>query len=219
MHELAIEGLIAKYIKNDSVVAIGTSQLGERFLKTLAVKLEERNQKIQFVPTSVRLAGIASELELPIASIDEQEIDVAIEFPEQADANYNFLKIDSESLVRDKMIAQSASDMIIILQKEQFVEKLFGKMALEISPFGYKRTIIQLEKLGPTKLKTENNKPVVTESGNYFALTHIDEIYSPEDLEFQAKEIPGVLETGLFVGYADRIIVHSPGLEVKSRIR
>lgn len=219
MNEPAIEGLIAKYIQNDSVVAIGTGQLAEKFLKTLVLKLAEREQTIHFVPTSVRLAGLASELGLPIGSIDEHEIDVAIEFPDEADAQYNFLKTDSESLVRDKMIAQSATDLIIILEKKQFVERLSGWMAVELTSFGWKRTLLQLEKFGPTRLKQANEKPFLTESGNYLALTKIDEAYALEDLEFQSKEIPGVLETGLFVGYADRIVLHSPGLEVKSRIQ
>ena len=219
MNELAIEGLIAKYIRDESVVAIGTSQLAERFLKTLALKLAERNQSIHFVPTSIRIAGMASELGLHLVSIEEHEIDVAIEFPDQADFQYNFLKTDSESLVRDKMICQSATDLIIILEKNRFVERLSGWMASEITSFGWKRTLIQLEKLGPSKLKTVNEKPFVTESGNYLALTKIDEIYSPDELEFQAKDVPGVLETGLFVGYADRMVLYNPGLEVKSRIR
>ncbi len=219
MNELTIEGLIAKYIRDDSVVAIGTSQLAERFLKTLALKLAERNQTIHFVPTSIRIAGMASELGLHIVSIEEREIDVAIEFPDQADFQYNFLKTDSESLVRDKMICQSATDLIIILEKKQFVERLSGWMASEITSFGWKRTLVQLEKLGPSKLKTVNEKPFVTESGNYLALTKIDEIYSPDELEFQAKDVPGVLETGLFIGYADRMVLYNPGLEVKSRIQ
>jgi ribose 5-phosphate isomerase A len=219
MNELAIEGLIAKYIRDESVVAIGTSQLAERFLKTLALKLAEREQSIHFVPTSIRIAGMASELGLHIVSIEEREIDVAIEFPDQADQQYNFLKTDSESLVRDKMICQSATDLILVLEKNRFVEQLSGWMASEITSFGWKRTLIQLEKLGPSKLKTVNEKPFVTESGNYLALTKIDEIYSPDELEFQAKDIPGVLETGLFVGYADRIVLYNPGLEVKSRIQ
>lgn len=219
MNDPAIEGLIAKYIKDESVVAVGTSSLAERFLKTLALKLEEKNQSVLFVPTSVRLAGLATEFGLKIVSLDEHEIDVAIEFPDRADNNYNFVKTDSESLVRDKMIAQSATDLIIILEKEHLVSKLNGNLAFEISSFGWKRTLVQLEKLGASRLKLEKQKPFVTESGNYVALSQVDEIYSLEDLEFQAKEIPGVLETGLFIGYADRMVLHTPGLEVKSRIR
>ena len=39
-----------------------------------------------------------------------------------------------------------------------------------------------------------------------------------EDLEFQAKDIPGVLETGLFIGYADRVLLHNGKLDMLSRL-
>ena len=43
---------------------------------------------------------------------------------------------------------------------------------------------------------------------------------SLDDLEYQTKEIPGVLETGLFIGYADRIVLmDGKKITVKSRIR
>ena len=54
---------------------------------------------------------------------------------------------------------------------------------------------------------------------SYLADVECDEIYSLEDLEFQAKTIAGVLETGLFMEYADRIILHNDRIEVKSRIQ
>jgi len=219
MLESTIEGLIAKYIKNDSVVAVGTSHLAELFLKKLAFRMVSENEHFQFVPTSMHLAGLAAELHLPITSIDEHEIDIAIDFVDQIDSEYNFLKSDSHSLIRDKMISQSAEQFIAISEKKNFVQKLGGKMAFEIAQFGAKRTVTELSKFGKTDLKTENGKSLLTESGNLLAVSQVDAIYSLEDLEFQAKQIPGVIETGLFIGYADRMILYNPGLEVKSRIQ
>ena len=57
-----------------------------------------------------------------------------------------------------------------------------------------------------------------TETGHYVIDVNVDEIYSLEDLEFQAKDIPGVLETGLFIGYADRVLLHNGRLDMLSRL-
>ncbi|MBU2477268.1 ribose-5-phosphate isomerase A, partial [Candidatus Micrarchaeota archaeon] len=60
---------------------------------------------------------------------------------------------------------------------------------------------------------------VKTESGNYIIDVLTDSIPSTEEFEYQAKEIPGVIETGLFVGYADRVLLYDKGkIEVKSRL-
>jgi hypothetical protein len=39
-----------------------------------------------------------------------------------------------------------------------------------------------------------------------------------DDLDYQVKKIPGVLESSLFMGYADRVILHGSQLVVKSRM-
>lgn len=215
----AIEGLIAKYVHDGAVVSIGSSHLGEQFLRQLVWRLEQQDLHVLFVPTSLHLAELASELKLPLASIDEHEIDLAIDFASQIDEQYNFLKTDSHSLVRDKMICQSAEELVVACEKSGFVKRLNGIMSVEITPFGYKRTLLQLEKLGRTGLKAEKGRPFETESGNYLALVQMEREYSLEDINFSAKEIPGVIETGLFIGLADRLILYNPGIEVKSRMR
>ena len=64
----------------------------------------------------------------------------------------------------------------------------------------------------------ENGQPALSETGNQFINVKIDEVYSVEDIEYMAKRIPGVLETSLFVGYADRVILTGSTLTVKSRL-
>ena len=76
----------------------------------------------------------------------------------------------------------------------------------------------QLEKLGMAKARERNGKMFKTETGHYIIDVNVDEIYSLEDLEFQAKDIPGVLETGLFIGYADRVLLHNGKLDMLSRL-
>ena len=73
--------------------------------------------------------------------------------------------------------------------------------------------------LGEANLRKKLGKPVRTETNHYIIDVKIDEIYGLDDLEFKAKDVPGVLETGLFIGYADRILLHGKkGLQVKSRM-
>lgn len=221
LQERHIEDFVRTYIKDKDLVAIGTSKLGETFLKKLALAMEDKKVNIwdiKFVPTSLHLAGVATSLKIPIGNLNEREVDIAIEFVDMIDNNFNYIKRNSLSLVRDKMIAQSAAILIAITEKHNFVKKLKGKIPFEICPFGWRRTINQLENLGKAKLRMEKGKPFRTETGHYLIDVDIDEIYSLDELEYQAKEVPGVLETGLFIGYADKIILHNKTIEVKSRV-
>jgi len=56
-----------------------------------------------------------------------------------------------------------------------------------------------LEKLGKVSLRKEKGKEFRTETGHLVAEVEIDEIYDLEEIEMQAKEIPAVIETGLFL--------------------
>ncbi len=214
-----IEGLVEKYIKHGQSIGIGSSELGLKFLKKMALKKEIEGLEIKIVPTSAEMTSVLRELNLEAGSLDEKEVDIAIEFADLVDYNYNYTKRNSKSFVRDKMIAQSAETLIIVAEKKNFVSKLFGVVPFEVSPFWWKRTKMQLESMGAARERKNGESLLKTESGNYVIDVLTDSIPSPKEFEYQAKEIPGVLETGLFVGYADRIILYDgKKIEVKSRI-
>ncbi|MAG22041.1 MAG: hypothetical protein CL943_01895 [Candidatus Diapherotrites archaeon] len=220
--EEIIDALVEKYIKPDSILAFGTSNDAEVFLKKIALKLQDPEhhlENVSIVPTSSHIATILSSVHIPIADINAREIDVAVEFVDLVDHHFNYIKRDSLSLVRDKMIAQSAAEMIAIVEEKNFVKRLAGVIPFEIAIFGWKRSLVQLEALGKAKLRMKGGQPYKTETNHYIIDVEVDEIYSLEDLEFESKNIPGVLEAGLFIGYADRILAHGKsGLKVKSRM-
>jgi ribose 5-phosphate isomerase A len=219
MQDEHIEQLIAKYINDEDVVAIGSSPLGEKFLKKLAIALESSHIKINsvdFIPTSMRMATIASSLGLKIADINEREVDVAIDFADQVDKNFNFVKRNTASFVRDKMIAQSAANLIVIALDKSFVEKVKGTIPFEVVTFGWKRTMNQLDSYGKASRREKNGVPVKTETGNYVIDVKMDNIWNYDELEYESKNIPGVIETGLFVGYADKVLLHGKKIEMLS---
>ncbi len=52
--------------------------------------------------------------------------------------------------------------------------------------------------------------PVVTDNGNFIVDVDFGPIDTPKKLESQLRVIPGVVETGLFVGMADIVYVSTP---------
>ncbi len=219
--DTVVDVLVEKYISKKDVVAFGSSELSEKILKKLAVDVEEAGLSIKVVPTSMEIAALLSDLKIPSAKIDDADIDLAIEFADLVDSGFNYVKRDSSSLVRDKMIAQSAEELIIVAKEKNYVKFLSGRVPFEIAKFGFKKTVDQLEALGKARIRKKGKKSsqlYQTETGHYIVDVEVDKIYSLDDLDYQAKHIPGVLETGLFIGYADRIILHNRKIEVKSRL-
>lgn len=219
LEEEVIDALVDKYLRNKATIALGTSTHSETFLKKIAIKVVDKELNVKIVPTSFELATLCTSLKLPIASINDKEIDVAFEFASMVDNQFNFIKRDSKSLIRDKMIAQSATELIVVAEKKDYVKRLQGIIPFEIDSFGAERTLLQLDEFGEASFRLkENGERFTTESGNYIVDVKFDQVYSLEDLEYDTKKIPGVIETGLFLGAADRLLLHNDKIEVKSRI-
>jgi len=218
LQEKHIEDFVVKYIKEGDVVAIGTSYLGEDFLKKLALEVHEKNLNVSFIPTSTHLGTVAASMKLPLSSLNENEVDVAIEFADSVDDQFNYVKRDTHSLIRDKMIAQSAATMIVVSEAKHYVKDLSRNIPFEVSNFAWKRTMIELEKLGSAEIRKKGKEIVKTETGNYIIDVEVDDLYSLDDLNFNVKIVPGIFDSGLFMGYADKIILHDESrVEVKSR--
>jgi len=213
-----IEALLEKYVKQKQVVSFGTGPTNEAFLKKLALYSTNSGLDIKVVPTSHTMALLCSQLKVPTVSLDDAEVDLAFDFVDQVDEDFNYVSNETTSLIRDKMIAEDAGEMVVIAEEKGFVSKINCPISVEISTFAMNKTITQLMNLGEPKLRLTKGKPYLSETGHYFVDIKFDDVYSLEDLDYSAKRIPGVLETSLFIGYADRVVLHGSQLIVKSRL-
>lgn len=217
--ELIIKAVVDRYVKDDTILSLGTGPQNELFLRQIALKTHELDLDIRFVPTSVKLAEIASNLKLKIASINEYEIDLAIEFADLVDKDFNFISRDTTSLVRDKMVGQSAAEMLVIAEEKDYVKQLSGIIPYEVAVFGARHSLVRLDQFGNAKFRLkENGERYMTETGHYIIDVDFDKAFDLDDLEYETKEVPGVLESGLFIDYADRVLLHNKKIHLMSRI-
>jgi len=207
MHEFKVMELLYRELADYNVISIGSGPLSLQFVKKIAFRIVEEDLDVKVIPTSLKMAEILSSFKVPITSLNEREIDLAIEFVDRIDAKKNFVKLNSTSLIRDKMIGESASKLICICHKNDKVRRLNGKIDFEVSEFCLKRTQASLEKLGDSEIKKNGNRYFKTETGNPVIQVDVHSIYSLKDIEFQAKKFAGVIETGLFLDCCDKAIL------------
>ena len=214
-----IEEEILGYVKDGMVLAFGTSTLGEKLLAGLAELINEQKMEVSVVPTSFRINQLLQEHDLPVANINDIEVDLAIEFAHAADRQFNFTKKNSTSLVRDKMVSMSALNLVTVVHEDRFGKVMERFIPMEVVEFGLKKTMLQLENFGRASLRTEQGRVYRTETNNIIVDVLVDKIHDLDDIEIESKRIPGVLETGLFIGYADTLVIKkAEGFEVKTRL-
>jgi len=209
------------YVKDGYVVGLGTGST----IRYLLAALEQRVRtglKITGVPTSEETAELARKAGIPLLSDDDLwPIDVAVDGADQVDPQLNLIKGGGGALLREKIVAANARQMIITVDETKRVSVLGGAFPLpiEVLPFGWRNTAREIEQLGGKTVRRERNSHVFrTASGHYILDLHIARIEDPADLEVRLNRIPGVIECGLFVGRTDVLIVAAPnGVKVHTR--
>jgi ribose 5-phosphate isomerase A len=198
----------AEYVKDGMVVGLGTGSTVFYTIQKLGERVAD-GLSIVGIPTSIQTEELAKKLGIPLIPFEEAEtIDLAIDGADEADPHFDLIKGGGGALLREKMIAYLAKQFIVVADSKKMVQTLGAfKLPVEIIRFGYKVTQRHIEKLGCTStLRLKDGKPLITDNGNYILDCDFSEIVDPQPLEWKLNMIPGVVENGLFVGMADRII-------------
>ncbi len=162
------------------------------------------------IPTSYQAFLLAVECGIPITTLDEHpQIDVTIDGTDQITPELFLIKGMGAALAREKIVA-AASKINIIIADEKKKVKVLGEnnqsVPIEVLPFAIslaKRKIIDAG--GKPVLREGKGKlgPVITDNGNAILDSYFGEIAKPAELAVTLKMIPGVVETGFFVGLTD----------------
>lgn len=197
------------YIKENMIVGLGTGSTAYWAIQKIGKRIKE-GLSIRAIATSNDSENMAKELGINLISFSEIDvIDITIDGADEVDQEWNLIKGGGGALLREKIVASASKQLIIIVDESKLVKQL-GKFALpvEIVKFGYELTIRRLSELGSNPfLRIIDNKPYMTDNGNYIADCHFETIARPEALHNAINRIPGVVDNGLFVNMAKRVIV------------
>jgi len=201
-----------EFVENDMIVGLGTGSTVKYALKNLGERVQE-GLSIKGIPTSNETKKIAMKYNIPIVSLSEYpEIDITIDGADEVDSNLNLIKGGGGALTREKMIAYH-SKMVIIITDDSKVVKSLGidfPLPIEVVKFEWQATKRAIEKIGcNVELRKIFDDPFITDNGNYILDCEFERINDPEQLEQDINMIPGVVENGLFIGVATKVIVGS----------
>jgi ribose 5-phosphate isomerase A len=223
MKRAAAERAVAE-IKDGMVLGLGSGSTAAFAIEALAAR-GAAGLRIVGIPSSERSAFLARRLGVPLATFAEyRRIDLTIDGADQVErGTLALVKGLGGALLREKIVACASARMIVIVDETKLVERLGGQTPLpvEIVAFGWQTVLERLTVIGcAPRLRLHDGAPFVTDGGNYIVDCDIAEVPDPADLEARLSSIVGVVETGLFVGLASKVMVGRPeGVEVIERSR
>ena len=204
-------------VKSGMVVGLGTGSTVYYALLKLGDMVRE-GLDIVGIPTSDGTERIAVAQQIPLTTLAAHPIiDLTLDGADEVDARLNLIKGGGAALVREKIIA-NASKKILIVVDESKVSRVLGTtfpLPVEIVRFGWEATQTEVNRIcGRSTLRLalahDRDQPLITDNGNYILDCHFDGIPAPEQVELQLNNIPGVVENGIFVNRADKVIIGTP---------
>ena len=209
----------ADYVTDGMVVGLGTGTTAKHLIEALG-ECVARGLSIQVVPTSHDTAALARKSGIPLVDSDNAwTIDVAIDGADQVDPAFNLVKGGGGALLKEKIVAAAARRFIVMVDQTKLVPALGGTFPLpiEVVPFGWGSTARHIERAsgGTAVLRERGGVVFETEAGHVILDLHMPKIDDPAHLEVELNQIPGIVETGLFIGRTSILSVGRPqGVDV-----
>ncbi len=214
-------------VRDGMKLGLGTGSTARHFVELLGAKVRA-GLKVVGVPTSEATHAQAQACGIPLATLDDMpRLDLTIDGADEVDHNLDLIKGGGGALLREKIVASASSRMIVIADGGKWVERL-GRFPLpiEVAPFGLavtREAITQaLARHGITAdialRQGRDGHRFVTDGGHWIVDARCGRIEAVASLAAALNAIPGVVEHGLFVGIASKVILAEPaGVRVLER--
>ena len=220
--KLAAARRAAEFVEDGMRVGLGTGSTAAWLVRTLGEMVAGGRVSITGVATSSVTAEHARSVGIPIVALDEAGwLDLTIDGADEFDADLALIKGGGGALLQEKIVAAASDRMVVIADAAKEVGTL-GAFALpvEVVTFGWQTTKGLIEEMlsgqdvmgEKVTLRMNGEAAFVTDEGNFILDLHLGRIGAPRQLAMLLNQIPGVIESGLFIDLCDTVVIgHSDG--------
>jgi len=197
-----------KLIKNNQVIGLGSGRAATSLVKSLAKLIKLKNYNIRGIPTSLQIKLVAEKAGIELIESDQvNHIDIVFDGADQIDSQKYVIKGGGGALLRENILFSLADKVVVMADKTKFVKNFTRTVPIEIHPLARNAIINSIKKLGgESKIRSlDRGYPFFTENGNIILDCDFGTIKNPKTLTQKIKQIPGVLESGIFLKKPDII--------------
>jgi ribose 5-phosphate isomerase A len=206
-------------VEDGMALGLGTGSTAAHFVDLIGQRVKQGLQVV-CVPTSEATRAQAERLGIPLVDLDKQpSLDLTIDGADEIDSQLRLIKGGGGALLREKIVAVASGRMVVIADHSKRVATLGAfPLPVEVVRFGLAATRNLVEALaakagctGGIALRLKpDGEPFVSDSGHYILDCAFGRIAGPEALDAALKQVPGVVENGLFLDIADGAILGGP---------
>ena len=207
-----------KHVRDGFIVGLGSGSTAAFAIEALGERIRREEMRVMGIPTSYQAFLLSVECGVPLTTLEEHPlINVTIDGADQVTPELALIKGMGAALAREKIVA-AASKLNIIIADEKKKVKTLGEnnqsVPIEVLPFAISLVKLKILNAGGNPVLREGKGklgPVITDNGNVILDSYFGEVAAPAELEVKIKMIPGVVETGFFLGLTDIAYIGASG--------
>jgi len=210
-------------VKKGMILGIGSGSTVVYAVQEISRINENSDLSLKCIPTSYQSRQLILDNKLELTTLDQYpSIDLDIDGADEVDSNLNLIKGGGGCHVQEKIIASFSKKVVIVVdfRKESDIlgETWRKGIPVEVIPLGYVPIMNKLKEIGGHPvLRMAKNKmgPVVSDNGNFILDVDFGSIKNPYETDNLIKKIPGVVDTGLFLGITSTVYIGQKDGSVK----
>lgn len=187
-------------------IGIGSGSNAYLVLWAIGARVRSEGLRILVTTSSYETESAALTLGIPTVPLGRVEPVWGVDGADEVDPDGRLIKGRGGAMFREKLLWSTCRKMYLAVDPSKYVQCL-GQgfpIPIEVAPMAVEFVSRHLDALGSRdhtlRLAGGKDGPVITESGNLVIDAWFDAI--PPGLHAELKQLPGVIETGLFEGYA-----------------
>ncbi|MDR2499129.1 MAG: ribose 5-phosphate isomerase A [Tannerellaceae bacterium] len=205
---------IAAMVEDNMTLGVGSGSTSYLALVKIAERVKQERLKIRAITTSLEIAMACARLEIPTAGLESGRPDWTFDGADEIDPNKHLIKGRGGAMFKEKLLINASPKTFILADHSKMVKRLGENFPVPVEVFPQALTYVAnalQQELRPRciKLRMAEGKdgPLITENGNLILDVWFD--YIPAGTERAIKQITGVIESGLFMGYDIEVFLNS----------
>ena len=209
-----VADLIAAMVENNMTLGVGSGSTSYLALVKIAERVRREGLRIRAITTSLEIAMACARLDIPTAGLESGRPDWTFDGADEIDPEKQLIKGRGGAMFKEKLLINSSPKTFILADKSKMVKRLGENFPVPVEVFPHALTYVAgalQSELCPRSIRLRmaegKDGPLITENGNLILDVWFDHIL--EGTERAIKQITGVIESGLFMGYDVEILLNA----------
>ena len=177
--------------------------------------LRQRGGPVRAAVASSRTEQLAREAGFELTELDGSvALDLALDGADEVDPQLRLIKGGGGALLREKIVISAARRFVVVAEASKRVDRLGEtfRLPVEVVRFAWRDTARRLAELLPDAEQRlrDDGEVYVTDEGHLILDCALPADADVDALAVAVKQVPGVVEHGLFIGLAERALLGRP---------